>query len=288
VSGGPDSLALLLLAHHSLLKDRVEAATVDHGLRPQSASEAEMVALLCEQRGIPHETLAVRVAQGNVQSEARLARYEALGQWAERRGLSAIATAHHADDQAETLVMRLNRASGLAGLAGIRPRGMVPRTRLPVVRPLLEWRRAELERIVADAGWQPVDDPSNANPSFDRVRIRQQLRKCDWLSVPDLARSAANLADADEALAWAASREWDEAVSIGEDRLIYAPRAPRAIRLRVMERILAHFSGSARGGDIARLADALKRGGSGTLGGVAARASKGEWTFRAEETRRRR
>ena len=94
-----------------------------------------MVAGLCHRLGIEHATLPVALDDGNVQDRARAARYAALGAWMERRSLDALATAHHADDQAETLLMRLNRGSGLSGLAGIRECAPLPCGR-PVVRPV--------------------------------------------------------------------------------------------------------------------------------------------------------
>ncbi|HZU63565.1 MAG TPA: tRNA lysidine(34) synthetase TilS, partial [Novosphingobium sp.] len=140
VSGGPDSLALLLLAH-AAWPGRVAAATVDHGLRPESAGEAAEVARICAGLGVAHATLPVSIGPGNIQTEARTARYAALAQWMAAEGLAALATAHHADDQAETLLLRLNRASGVAGLAGVRARALVPGSRLLLLRPLLGWRR---------------------------------------------------------------------------------------------------------------------------------------------------
>lgn len=279
VSGGPDSLALLALAH-AALPGAVEAATVDHGLREASAGEARAVAALCAGLGVPHAVLKVQVASGNVQSEARSARYGALAGWMEDRGLAALATAHHADDQAETLLLRLNRASGVSGLAGVRARGLVPGTRLPLLRPLLGWRRAELARIVSDAGWQAAQDPSNTDDRFDRARLRKELVAADWLDVPALAASAAHLADADAALAWAAAREWSECVERSPMGLTYRPRAPRAVALRVIARIVTELDGTEpRGRAAARLFDALVARQPASIGGLVARAVPEGWTF---------
>lgn len=275
-----------MLLAQAALPGAIEAATVDHGLRPEAAAEARFVAGICAARGIPHEILSVEVAPGNVQDRARQARYAALAQWLERRGLDALATAHHADDQAETLLMRLNRASGLAGLAGIRPRTFVPDREHLLLRPLLGWRQAELEEVVARAGIEPVRDPSNADPGFDRVRIRQGLAGTPWINVSGLAASAGNLADAEDALAWATAREYAERVSQAGAGLRYSPLAPSAICLRVVGRIIAELGQPARGGEVARLVTALEGGGEGNLGGVLARAGADGWVFAAEPPRR--
>ncbi len=99
VSGGPDSLAMLELAHAAIPR-RFAVATVNHGLRPEAAAECAMVERICAERGVPCTVLDIRTGSGNVQAAAREARYGALAKWAEREGLAALATAHHADDQA--------------------------------------------------------------------------------------------------------------------------------------------------------------------------------------------
>lgn len=285
VSGGPDSLALLLLAE-AVMPGQVEVATVDHGLRDASASEAAMVAELCAGHGIPHEILAVQVPHGNLQDMARLARYRALHEWAARRGLGAIATAHHADDQAETLIMRLNRASGLAGLAGVRLRTVVPGSDMPLLRPLLGWRRKDLGELVRAAGLDAVQDPSNEDLRFDRVKIRKALENCDWLDPAALAMSASHLADAEGVMVWATQREWAEAVQVSEDAIVYRPSAPAPIQLRIVGRAIALLSGVPRGGEVARLIGRLAAGQDGTLAGVVARCGPaGEWIFRKEPPR---
>ncbi|MFM2300866.1 MAG: tRNA lysidine(34) synthetase TilS [Pseudomonadota bacterium] len=286
VSGGPDSLALLRLASQAL-PGRIAAATVDHGLRPESADEAAMVAGICAGLGVPHETLAVTVEPGNLQSEARTVRYAALAEWMAAADLAALASAHHADDQAETLLLRLNRASGVAGLAGVRARGVVPGTRLPLLRPLLGWRRAELGAIVAEAGWRAVEDPSNANDRFDRARLRKALRGADWLDVPAIAHSAAHLGDADAALDWAARREWAEQVEQGPMGLTYRPQAPRAVALRVLARIVTELDGQApRGAAVARLFETLLARQPASIGGLVARAMPDGWSFTKAPRRR--
>ena len=285
VSGGPDSLAMLLLAE-AAIPGQFEVATVDHGLRPDSADECAMVQEVCDARGIPCSILAVSVGSGNIQAQARAARYRALSQWAEAHSLSAIATAHHADDQAETLLMRLNRGSGVAGLAGVRERGPVPSSDIALIRPLLGWRRTELDRIVRAAALGPVSDPSNADDRFDRARVRKALAETPFLDAAAVAGSAGHLADADDALEWVARLEWDEQVTLGEDHVRYRPRAPRAVALRVIGRAVAHFGGSPRGADLARLLDRLEAGERGNTAVVLACIENDDWVFRREPLRR--
>lgn len=285
VSGGPDSLALLLLSQ-AAIPGGFAVATVNHGLRREAAAECAMVARLCAERGIPCAVLDVEVSPGNLQAEARAARYAALAEWAGREGPAALATAHHGDDQAETLMMRLNRASGLAGLAGVRSRGVVPGTGLALLRPLLGWRRAELAQIVGRAGLEPAQDPSNADETYDRVRIRKALADAEWLDIAAIAASAGHLADADEALDWMAEREMAENLSVTEGAIRYDCAAPRAVALRVAARIVESFGSSARGGAVARLVDALASGAGGNVAGVAATVEDGGWVFRREAPRR--
>ena len=297
VSGGPDSLALLLLAR-AALPGRVEAATVDHGLRAAASAEAEGVARLCAELGVPHATLVVSVDadRGSVQSAARAARYAALAGWMGERGLAALATAHHADDQAETLLMRLNRASGVAGLAGVRGRARVPQAGLAelghaaprmLLRPLLGWRRADLAVVVNAAAITAVDDPSNSDARFDRARLRGQMVAAPWLDIAAIARSAEHLADADTALDWAAEREWREAVGKDGLGLTYRPAAPRAIALRVVARIVQTLDGEApRGAAVARLFDSLLARQPASIGALVVRPLAGGWSFMKAPSRR--
>ena len=287
VSGGPDSLALLLLAA-AARPAAVCAATVDHKLRPESAAEATEVARICAQMGVPHVILGVNVGDGNVQAEARAARYAALAEWMERENLAALASAHHADDQAETLLMRLNRASGVAGLAGVRERAPVPGAPSQLlIRPVLSWRRADLAAVVAEAGLTAANDPSNHNEAFDRVRLRKALAGAEWIDVEAVAQSAAHLADADAALDWAAAREFSEGVSREPMGILYKPTAPRAVALRVVARIVEMLDGEpARGGAIARVFDSLIARQPASIGALVVRPMPGGWSFSRAPQRR--
>jgi tRNA(Ile)-lysidine synthase len=293
VSGGPDSLALLILTA-AARPGEIEAATVDHGLRAGSREEAEMVADICERLGVPHAILAIEwdlPPTSAIQEQARAVRYGALAQWAREQQLQALVTAHHLDDQAETLVMRLNRGSGVRGLAGMRRRSAVPGDKdLPLLRPLLGWRRSELERICADGRVSPATDPGNADERHERVRVRYALRDAGWLDPEALARSAGNIAAADEALEWAADREWSEAVEVAEGRIVYrATTAPTEIMRRVVARAIAEMgtegaSGELRGRELDRLIADLQQCNTTTLRGVLCKGGL-DWTFAAAPPR---
>jgi len=237
VSGGPDSMALLLLAA-AAFPGQVRAATVDHGLRREAAAEAALVARTCAGMSVPHRTLVVEVPrQASIQAAARRSRYERLAAWCREEGLPLLATAHHADDQAETLLMRMGRGAGIAGLSGIRVSRDLGGVRL--VRPLLGWRRSELAAIVA--GIETVSDPSNLDPRYDRVRMRALLARAG----PDLdavrvAAAASHLAAADEALDWVlgeALRSRVERIDGGRTLVDLADLPPEVAR-RLLERLI--------------------------------------------------
>ena len=271
VSGGPDSLALLLLAA-AARPGRTEAATVDHGLRLESAEEAKMVAELCQKLGIPHHILVAdwpELPQANVQAEARAMRYRLLAEWAEERGLAAVATAHHADDQAETLLMRLARGAGVGGLGGSRARRALTE-QVELIRPLLGWRKAELERIVEQAGIEAVDDPSNSDPKHDRSRVRRWLASSDWADPARLAASASALRDADEALDWALAPLIESRMKRDADAILIEPfDLPRELKRRLLLAAFAELGAAPpRGPDLMRAMDALEGGSIATLSGL--------------------
>ena len=293
VSGGPDSLALLLLAA-AAYPGRVRAATVDHGLRAESAAEAAFVGQVCRSLDVPHATLKADVDTGraSLQQAAREARYAALDRWLRAEAIPTLATAHHVEDQAETLLMRLQRGAGAGGLSGIRARARlpVPASEAILIRPLLAWRRGELRAIVDAAGLTPVDDPSNRDLRYDRARIRQAMAETQWLDPVAIANSAAALADADEALDWAAARAEAERVAPDGRGLSFAAGGlPDEIKRRLIAAIIARLdpqAGRPRGKDIGRLLATLETGGTATLAGIKCTGGS-PWRFEPAPPRRR-
>ena len=283
LSGGPDSTALLLLAH-AAFGDRCYAATVDHGLRPESAAEAAHAASICSRLSVSHATLsAAPIAGGNLQANARAVRYRLLAEHSEAIGAHWIATAHHADDQLETMLMRLNRGSGVAGLAAIRA------VEGRVVRPLLGWRRAELAAIVAAADIHPVNDPSNRDDRFDRARLRKRLGDIDWLDPLAASRSAAALQDAEAALAWAADRLDPERIRRTPQAAVLDARdLPAELRRRLVIRCLLHVDATAspRGEALTRIIAQLEADERAMLGAVLVTPAGANWTFGKAPARR--
>lgn len=294
VSGGPDSMALLVLAALAF-PDAVVAATVDHGLRPEAAEEARMVGREAATLRVPHDILAVSapIEGASVQARAREGRYEALAAWAERRHAMAIATAHHADDQAETFLMRASRGSGVTGLAAIRPATTI--SGAAVVRPLLSWRRAALRATVRRAGLPFIDDPANHDLRHDRTRFRQLLDRNEWLDPPALARTAAAVGEAERELAEIAALFWRGRAEIRDEGVTLNPQGlPRDTLRRLARRAIIVVRAAAGittpafddAANVEPLLDALQSGRRATHGGVVVGIRRGSWHFRPAPPRR--
>jgi tRNA(Ile)-lysidine synthase len=181
VSGGSDSTALLLLAHE-WAKDRgktVVATTFDHRLREGSRDEALWVADLCKRIGVPHHILRWEGERpdSGIQAKARQQRYDRLAVFCLGQGIRVLVTGHTMDDQAETVVMRQTRSRSDKSLAGIWPE--LDWHGLRIVRPLLAFRREELRNYLRTRGQTWIEDPSNLNPRFERVRVRSGLEEAD-------------------------------------------------------------------------------------------------------------
>lgn len=296
VSGGPDSMAMLALAA-TAFPGQVSAATVDHGLRASAAGECAMVAQASAALGVDHATLGPdrAIAGASVQAQARALRYRLLIDWAAASGATLLATAHQADDQAETLLMRAARGSGLSGMAGVRATRRAGESLL-LVRPLLDWRRAELRAIVRRAGLPFVDDPANDDPRHDRTRFRRLLNDHEWLDAPRLARTAAHLAEADDEMRaitdwlWAARRM---KARTGGVRLDMSD-LPRGLRRRLAQRAIGEVRAIAGidepqwspEANIEPLLDSLAAGKAATQAGVVVRPDGTAWLFREAPPRR--
>lgn len=195
VSGGGDSLALLLLARDWSQRSAgraLDVLTIDHGLRPESLAEAAMVGAVARRLGLPHHVLrpTEELPRRGLEAAARACRYRLIVDWCRRNGVAAVATGHSEDDQAETLLMRLARGSGLDGLSAMAPASTLGPIRL--LRPLLGFSRAELAALVADAGLVAADDPMNHDDGFARVRMRRAIATLG-LDRSGLAATAARL-----------------------------------------------------------------------------------------------
>jgi tRNA(Ile)-lysidine synthase len=298
VSGGGDSLALLLLAQ-AAYPGCVRAATVDHSLRAEAAAEAANVAAICASMGVPHATLCAGPAQrgvaGNLQQRARLARYRLLGAWAAEQDIGWIALAHQRDDVAESFLMRAARGAGVKGLAAmqaVRP-NEAPGFRTVIVRPVLNWARAELAAIVAAAGLTPVEDPTNADARFDRARMRALLAGHSDLPADRLARAATNLRDAEDALDWVVAREAPARLEVaGSELWLRVEGLPFELKRRLV--VLAIGKVRARHAlpdqwrdtAVPDLVHALEQDRAGTLADVQARVLGDRWQFRLAPPRR--
>ncbi len=229
-SGGADSTALLYLL--SRLAPawglRLHALHVDHGLREGSDCEAEAAQRLGQRLGVPVDVVRVTVSRrGSLEEAARAARYAALDAHADRLGASRIAVGHTADDQAETVVMRLLEGAGVRGLAAIPP------VRGRIVRPLIAVQRAGLVALLETAGLDWVEDPTNVDPTFARNRIRHELLPMlaaahggDLVSV--LTRVAGRAREAVQALERMGTLELDRLARQHEDALTL-PRESLAV-----------------------------------------------------------
>jgi tRNA(Ile)-lysidine synthase len=191
VSGGSDSMALLRLVAdwrgRAQGLEQIVALTVDHGLRVESKTEALQVARWCAPLGVPHYILQWQgeKPETGLQAKARTARYDLMAQWCRHEDFSVLMTGHTADDQAETVLMRQARTDSDRSIAGIWPENEWLGVKL--LRPLLKQRREVLRDYLHGIRQEWIDDPSNENDNFERVRVRQSLKAAD---VPSLAAQA--------------------------------------------------------------------------------------------------
>ena len=255
VSGGADSMALALLADRwaKAHGGRIVALTVDHRLRPESTAEARAVGRWMIERGVTHVSLPWQhdtsdYRAANLQARARAARYRLMSEWCIGRGILHLLLAHHRDDQAETLLLRLGRGSGVDGLASMASISEIHGVRL--LRPLLALPRARLEATLLRADQTWIEDPSNRNPRFARVRLRalSPMLAQEGMTPERLASTAARLRRARETLERMTADFLVRAATPFAEGYVKLDRvalrvAPEEIALRALARLVASVGG---------------------------------------------
>jgi tRNA(Ile)-lysidine synthase len=260
VSGGPDSLALLYMVsewkkRRGSTAPSVSIVTVDHGLRPESGYEAEVVARHAAALGLTHTALrweGVKPTQG-IPNAARNARYKLLHAYALTLCVGssvAVVTAHHQDDQAETVFMRLARGGGVDALAGMpSERALQEGSPVRLVRPLLAFSKSQLIATLAARGVGWIDDPTNSNMNFERARVRQTL-EASGLDRATLATTARRMQEAREGLAYAKGL-FKETLSLALNDGVYArlerkafAAGPAILRQAVLADLIGTFGGA--------------------------------------------
>lgn len=267
LSGGGDSLALLnCLRDHPNLDG---ALIVDHGLRDGSAREARKVQSVTESLGVKADVLTWSppdTLRSGVQAKARKARYGLLGQACRERGLKYLLTAHHSDDQAETVLMRLGRGSGWRGAAGMKMRTYGPiwpeLAGVTLIRPALGLSRNVLR---AELGaLTPIEDPSNANRRFTRIRVRERLKLNKALKDEMLALSA-DMRKGREVERRLIARDLSDA-TLFENGRMRLPHIPRLETLAVLAPMIGGQSGPVKRNRLAKAVQTLNSGRSVNLG----------------------
>jgi tRNA(Ile)-lysidine synthase len=264
VSGGPDSVALMYLAARHAQSPRLSVLTVDHGLRPESRQEAEFVAGLAAQLGLPHAILTWQAAHrtARIQERARAARYDLMADYCHAHDIPVLVTAHTLDDQAETFLMRLKRGSGLDGLAAIPQQGEW--TGIAVLRPLLDVPKARLVATLDAAGIDYVADPSNLDRRYERARMRASSDALAMLGLsPEaIALSARRLRRAREAVDSAArdflakhSETSEAGYALVDPQALAA--APDEIALRALAQLIGAIGGGETPVQLAKLESLL-------------------------------
>jgi tRNA(Ile)-lysidine synthase len=249
VSGGPDSTALLFLAARwgKKAKTRLAAVTVDHGLRKDAKREAAAVGKLARKLGVPHRVVkwtGVKPKSG-IQQAARKARYALLAAAAKKARASHIVTAHTLDDQAETVLMRMARGSGIGGLGGMARRTLLDN--LTLVRPLLDVPKARLVATCKTARIAYADDPSNVDPKFTRARLRPLMAvlAAEGLDARRLSALARRLRRADaaiEAVVQRAALQWPETGGATIFPVAGFVSLPAEVALRVLGRAVTRHA----------------------------------------------
>jgi tRNA(Ile)-lysidine synthase len=308
VSGGSDSTALMVLFADWLSlrgedAGRCTVLTVDHGLRATSADEARAVAAAATQLGFRHVTLVWEgpKPRAGIQAAARSARYRRMGGYMQAHGIGLLLTAHTRDDQAETVLMRMARGSGIGGLGAMLRD--TPLGGCVLMRPLLDVPKARLVATLRKAGFDFADDPSNRDPRFTRVRFREMMPALarEGLDAPRLALLARRMRRADEALEATAARAFSILAVAGPEPGLFTLEAggffsmPAEIGLRMLRHAVDR-TGSEGPAELGKL-EALLAAAAGawaagapvfrrTLAGAIVTVSRGQMTVATAPPRR--
>lgn len=258
VSGGGDSMALLLGLHHYIktltVKPKLIALTVDHKLRPDSANEAVQVGKWCKNLSIEHHILAWQFEQmptSGIQQKAREARYQLMTEFCAQNQISKLFVAHNLEDNAETFFMRLKRGAGLKGLSAIANRAerLTPNGKIiEILRPFLNLKRATLRAFLTQRQQAWLEDVSNQNEKFERVQVRNFLAQTDDFNQDQIAKSAQALARANAALEHYTEVFWQHDIAhlssgIGKLDLEKFNNLPSEIQLRILARLVWTLGG---------------------------------------------
>ena len=284
VSGGADSMALALLAHQwcQARGGAVVALTVDHGLRSGSAAEARWVGDQLSRYGIEHVILRWEGTKpaSAVQERARQARYDLIDRFMADRGIFHLLVAHHGGDQAETIAMRDARGAGIMGQAGMSARRFLRNGR--VLRPLLSVPKTDLIATLRQSGQEWVEDPSNCNEKFERVRVRSELQTqgAGLVSFDDASERIRFEAAIGRLLAQAVTLHGNGVVQCARD-LLTDTQIPEAVRVYALGQVVRTVGGAAYMPAIDGLAAALARLASApsarvSLGGCVLHGRKGK------------
>ncbi len=253
VSGGGDSLAMLLVAASSIdrINCQIEVATVDHGLRADSGAEAQFVKDICDSIYLKHSILPWEKPDkiNNIQNCARLARLRLLTEWANRDEISIILLGHSADDQAETIIMNLIRGSGIEGLRGMP--SFFLNEGIIFARPFLSVGRERLRSFLQDHEYSWIEDPSNSDEKFQRVRVRKILPKLSelGLTIKKINLTGERMACASSLLRQLAGSEIEKCISInswGELKLHkkHFLFLPMEIQMRILTAVVGGLRGT--------------------------------------------
>ncbi len=284
------ALLVLLQAYCQRHGVVLQCVTVNHGLRPEAVHEAATVARFCKELNVPHQTLvwAGWDGAGNVQAEARKARYRLMADWAREENLSGIALGHTRDDQAETVLMRLARGAGVDGLSAMSPRR--EQHGMTWLRPLLGTDRSDLRAFLVEEGIAWVDDPSNEDSRYERIKARQSWDALAPLGITPtaLAQVAENMQSARAALAFQTRAAAETCIQTVLGAVRITPDAYRAlpdeIARRLMLAVLAWLNSAVyaprrRSLDAAR--QAVFEEGAATVDGCHMKIAGGSlWVFR--------